>query len=393
MTIYHRLLNDKNSEKFFRVFHDRILNTIKEIRILYAKTSVSSVEETCSSVHLNDHENLELVLTILRFLQLLCENHNLFWQNYLREQKNNAEKYNLVYSVLQLLDALCGSLTGGHELLSLWVNESSIELINQSLDTLIEYCQGPSQENQRAIISHETNEIDLIIALVFLETKSLPTKNLLELKDKASKLLLALLESNDDLTNGERIISGIKLDDLLDEIKNVFNHKSPNNSIQMEYILKFISKLIDKFQEVFPNAIEVSQSISPRKAHYFNRIWSQTFKFIKEKLLADSQIAGWVNRWKDIKDEQLNIQLNKQDDNDNTNDDDDDDDDQLAADVGHNLYMLSHQLAKFNKDFASKLKQTSKEEDENGALTYYAAHTAQIEVLFCYYIEKIRFII
>ncbi len=205
--------------------------------------------------------------------------------------------------------------------------------------------------------------------------------------------LLALLESNDDLTNGERIISGIKLDDLLDEIKNVFNHKSPNNSIQMEYILKFISKLIDKFQEVFPNAIEVSQSISPRKAHYFNRIWSQTFKFIKEKLLADSQIAGWVNRWKDIKDEQLNIQLNKQDDNDNTNDDDDDDDDQLAADVGHNLYMLSHQLAKFNKDFASKLKQTSKEEDENGALTYYAAHTAQIEVLFYYYIEKIRYII
>lgn len=37
MTIYERLLNDKNSEKFFRVFHDRISNTIKEIRTFYAK--------------------------------------------------------------------------------------------------------------------------------------------------------------------------------------------------------------------------------------------------------------------------------------------------------------------------------------------------------------------
>ena len=302
MTIYQRLLNDKNSEKFFRVFHDRILNTIKEIRILYAKTSVSSVEETCSCVHLNDHENLELVLTILRFLQLLCENHNLFWQNYLREQKNNLEKYNLVYSVLQLLDALCGSLTGGHELLSLWVNESSIELINQSLDTLTEYCQGPSQENQRAIISHETNEIDLIIALVFLETKSLPTKNLLELKDKASNLLLALLESNDDPTNGERIISGIKLDDLLDEIKTVFNRKPLDNSIQMEFIMKFFSKIIDKFQDILRDtALQVNQSQSLRKTFYFNRIWSQTIEYIKSKLLADQQITDLVKSWNDFK--------------------------------------------------------------------------------------------
>ena len=61
----------------------------------------------------------------------------------------------------------------------------------------------------------------------------------------------------------------------------------------------------------------------------------------------------------------------------------------MAADVGHNLYMLSHKLAKFNKDFASKLKQTSKE-DENGALTYYAAHTAQIEVFISYLLNKIK---
>lgn len=43
--------------------------------------------------------------------------------------------------------------------------------------------------------------------------------------------------------------------------------------------------------------------------------------------------------------------------------------------VGHNLYILSHKLAKFNKELSVLLK--SKESE---ALSYYAAHTAQIEV-------------
>lgn len=43
--------------------------------------------------------------------------------------------------------------------------------------------------------------------------------------------------------------------------------------------------------------------------------------------------------------------------------------------VGHNLYILAHKLAKFNKELSVLLK--SKESE---ALSYYAAHTAQIEV-------------
>ena len=77
---------------------------------------------------------------ILRFIQLLCENHNLYLQNLLRDQ-NNKTKYNLISETLILLDVICGSTTGGLGLLGLYINEGNVALINQILETLTEFCQ------------------------------------------------------------------------------------------------------------------------------------------------------------------------------------------------------------------------------------------------------------
>ena len=102
---------------------------------------------------------------ILRFLQLLCENHNPDLQNLLRSQssKNN---YNLVSETLMFLDCICGSTTGGLGLLGLYINENNVSLINQTLETLTEYCQGPCHENQNCIATHESNGLDIITALI-----------------------------------------------------------------------------------------------------------------------------------------------------------------------------------------------------------------------------------
>ena len=80
------------------------------------------------------------MIPILRFIQLLCENHNLYLQNLLRDQ-NNKTKYNLISDSLLLLDTICGSTTGGLGLLGLYINEGNTGLINQLLQTLTEYCQ------------------------------------------------------------------------------------------------------------------------------------------------------------------------------------------------------------------------------------------------------------
>lgn len=54
----------------------------------------------------------------------------------------------MVCETLQFLDCICGSTTGGLGLLGLYINEKNVALINQTLESLTEYCQGPCHENQ-----------------------------------------------------------------------------------------------------------------------------------------------------------------------------------------------------------------------------------------------------
>lgn len=69
------------------------------------------------------------------------------WQNFLRCQ-NNKNNYNLVCETLQFLDCICGSTTGGLGLLGLYINQHNVALINQTVESLTEYCQGPCHDNQ-----------------------------------------------------------------------------------------------------------------------------------------------------------------------------------------------------------------------------------------------------
>lgn len=119
---------------------------------------------------------------ILRFLQLLCENHNRDlqvrprpaarprdWgpqagppsvlqramripphplQNFLRCQ-NNKTNYNLVCETLQFLDIMCGGTTGGLGLLGLYINEDNVGLVIQTPgDPHRNCCQGPCHGSQ-----------------------------------------------------------------------------------------------------------------------------------------------------------------------------------------------------------------------------------------------------
>uniref|UniRef100_A0A8C8S4G5 Inositol 1,4,5-trisphosphate receptor n=1 Tax=Pelusios castaneus TaxID=367368 RepID=A0A8C8S4G5_9SAUR len=161
---------------------------------------------------------------ILRFLQLLCENHNRDLQNFLRCQ-NNKTNYNLVCETLQFLDIMCGSTTGGLGLLGLYINECNVALITQTLETLTEYCQGPCHENQSCIVTHESNGIDIITALILNEISPLCKYRMdlvLQLKDNASKLLLALMESRHDSENAERILISLRPQELVDVIKKAY---------------------------------------------------------------------------------------------------------------------------------------------------------------------------
>lgn len=242
---------------------------------------------------------------ILRFLQLLCENHNPDLQNLLRHQSNKTN-HNLVSETLMFLDCICGSTTGGLGLLGLYINENNVSLINQTLETLTEYCQGPCHENQNCIATHESNGLDIITALILNDINPLGKNRMdlvLELKNNASKLLLAIMESRGDNENAERILYNMNPKQLID--------------------------------------------VACRAYH-------------QEEILDDDN------------------------DTDDFNQDDNDDGGVSPKEVGHNIYILCHQLAQHNKELSALLKSpdntVNNDAKTNQALLYYATHTAQIEV-------------
>lgn len=236
---------------------------------------------------------------ILRFLQLLCENHNQYLQNLLRNQTNKTN-FNLVSETLMFLDCICGSTTGGLGLLGLYINENNVSLINQTLETLTEYCQGPCHENQNCIATHESNGLDIITALILNDINPLGKSRMdlvLELKNNASKLLLAIVESRADSENAERILYNMNPKQLVDVACKAFHQEG-----------------LDDDEEEDDNCSD--DTVSPRE-------------------------------------------------------------------VGHNIYILCHQLAQHNKELAALLNPMEWASDvkNNQALMYYASHTAQIEIV------------
>uniref|UniRef100_A0A671Y5K7 Inositol 1,4,5-trisphosphate receptor n=1 Tax=Sparus aurata TaxID=8175 RepID=A0A671Y5K7_SPAAU len=331
-SFFCRLTEDKKSEKFFRVFYDRMklaqleikatvtVNTsdlgnrkrdddkrgfMRDVREQLIEASSATKKafnsyrrEADPEDHFNaadgqpsagdknqDEGEMSFVIVImqpiLRFLQLLCENHNRDLQNFLRCQ-NNKNNYNLVCETLQFLDCICGSTTGGLGLLGLYINEKNVALINQTLESLTEYCQGPCHENQNCIATHESNGIDIIIALILNDINPLGKKRMdlvLELKNNASKLLLAIMESRHDSENAERILYNMRPKELED------------NGEEEEH-----------------------DAASPRN-------------------------------------------------------------------VGHNIYILAHQLARHNKELSIMLRPGGASGEGDEALEFYAKHTAQIEIV------------
>lgn len=173
------------------------------------RSSLGSASQQSHQILPASVQNLK---SVFRFLQLLCENHNNDFQNFLREQPENKMNHNLVGETLFLLDSLCGSHTGLLGLLGNYITTDSYSLIVQILETLTEYCQGPCHANQDCIAMHESNAIDVIVAIVLNDIQPLQDTHrqcVLSIKDCASKLLLAVMESRDDNANSERIMRTI----------------------------------------------------------------------------------------------------------------------------------------------------------------------------------------
>uniref|UniRef100_H3ANP0 Inositol 1,4,5-trisphosphate receptor type 2 n=1 Tax=Latimeria chalumnae TaxID=7897 RepID=H3ANP0_LATCH len=362
-SFYQQLNEKKKSEKFFKVFCDHMKTAQQEIRATATvntidlgsrkkddegeiNTSITkkraivsftfqssidqngagpdggnagekSVEEAAMS------PEVEIMQPILRFLQLLCENHNRELQNFLRNQ-NNKTNYNLVCETLQFLDCICGSTTGGLGLLGLYINERNVDLVNQTLESLTEYCQGPCHENQTCIATHESNGIDIIISLILNDINPLGKYQMdlvLKLKNNASKLLLAITESRHDSENAERILLNMKPKELVDVIKTAYTQGL----------------------ECDTDENSADDQVSPKDVGHNIYILAHQLRHHESELRETVSVVDGI--------------------------------------IEQNLEPFISKLARHNKVLQQMLKPGSDPEEGDGALTYYAKHTAQIEIV------------
>lgn len=144
---YKFYTNVPNSEVFFEKLDKLISNHIEN-------TLLGDLRDKNNQTHYKQDDLL--IRLILRFLQLLCENHHNSLQNYLRFQENSRISYNLVEKIIKLLEILLKEKYA-----------YSFSIISQCFDTLTEMIQGPCKENQKALI--DSKFLDLSASLLCLD--------------------------------------------------------------------------------------------------------------------------------------------------------------------------------------------------------------------------------
>ena len=136
---YQFFINVPYSEVFFERVHNLFKEHTKKV------SNNPPVAKKKAPVYKKKESKIK---TVLRLLQLLCENHNDLLQNYIRHQHKSRTNYNMIHDIINLLENLVQKKYA----------RTFLE-ISQCLDTLTEFVQGPCMKNQESIIDSQFLEI------------------------------------------------------------------------------------------------------------------------------------------------------------------------------------------------------------------------------------------
>ncbi|KAH8032016.1 hypothetical protein HPB51_022636 [Rhipicephalus microplus] len=239
------------------IFSQRMLKHLKEKKDVGFFTSIAGLMNLCSVLDLDAFErtqkaeglgvgaegtageknmhDADFTCALFRFLQLLCEGHNLEFQNYLRTQAGNTTTVNVVISTVDYLLRLQESI------MDFYWHYSSKEIIDQPgkdnfcraitvakqvFNTLTEFIQGPCSLNQQALAHSRLWDAVGGFLFLFAHMQDKLSKNssqldllneLLQLQQEMVIMMLSMLEGN--VMNGT--IGKQMVDTLVESASNV----------------------------------------------------------------------------------------------------------------------------------------------------------------------------
>jgi len=221
----------------------------------------SSYLETLKDYDQTAEKYLKMARKIYRFLQLLCEGHNIQLQNYLREQfpkdhAMNSKNINFIKDTALVFGAFVK-----------YINPAVIYLGKQIFDFLIEVVQGPCKQNQ--IVLHETKIVDYCKDLLneFATEKDIKMKGFegkneeIESMIKMSiKLLYALLEANNNKEMLEYIAFNIDFDYLMKMLTKEFIYMFRNTSLTEKQLEEYPVEKLDSYLNISIHEDEVAEA-------------------------------------------------------------------------------------------------------------------------------------
>ncbi|KAL4453083.1 hypothetical protein ABPG74_015314 [Tetrahymena malaccensis] len=144
---YEYFLKNSESENFFYKIYSHLNQEISSIRReISLNERIKFANKKIQYCYKNRHFNQ--TTRILRFLQLLTENHNQNLQNYMHTQSGSRTSYDLINIIVQLVEILVEN-----------INQNNYDKLVQCFDTLTEFIQGPCKDNQIALCEGRFLEI------------------------------------------------------------------------------------------------------------------------------------------------------------------------------------------------------------------------------------------
>lgn len=131
--------------KFINNLIYRNIEKIKTNETEILKNKIKTLSKNLKKIKFIHNRPKELDSLSLRFLQLLCENHNRKLQFYLNFQKNFKKSYDLITATNNYLQFIFIKYDNPN-----YNNFCSLILC---IDLLIEFIQGPCAENQKLLIN------------------------------------------------------------------------------------------------------------------------------------------------------------------------------------------------------------------------------------------------
>jgi hypothetical protein len=206
--------------RYFRENDEKYFYTIRQY-LKFAQHEIgTALPSSQPDAELSQESFALIARDLCRLLQLLCEGHHFEFQNYVRHQDDNFNSYNMCILLMELL----------HTVVTV-IDPQNICIAVQCLNTLTEFCQGPCQLNQQAIVSCDVvTEVNRILTTKY-DTNRFEEQSVLDMKCAAIITLLALLEGSQDATIPNLLLTSIDFSALHMLLQHVWRGKDNDESL------------------------------------------------------------------------------------------------------------------------------------------------------------------